>query len=170
MALRRFVPTLFGSDWWDIIDYPERLMDQLFATNIFENDLLTDLGTNTRRRRQSSLADSGKSEVKNDKDKFHIALNVKHFKPEEIEVKVKDNYVEIHGKHEEKSDQSGFVAREFTRRYMLPSSCNSDTVNCSLSPDGMLTVLAPKNAIEAPVKERKLPLKIEGMKCGGDSK
>ncbi|GFU34421.1 alpha-crystallin A chain [Nephila pilipes] len=170
MSLRRFAPNFFGRDWWDIIDYPERLMDQFFAMNIFEDDFRTDLGTNMKRRSQSSIADSGKSEIKNENDKFQIALNVKQFKPEEIEVKVVDNYVEIHGKHEEKSDKNGFVAREFTRRYMLPKACDGDTVNCSLSPDGMLKILAPKKEIGAPKKERKLPLVIEDKKSRGDSK
>ena len=41
-------------------------------------------------------------QVRMDKDRFVINLDVKHFSPEELSVKVNDEYVEIHGKHEER--------------------------------------------------------------------
>ncbi|GBN68773.1 Alpha-crystallin A chain [Araneus ventricosus] len=81
---------------------------------------------NERLRRQANIADSGKSEAKNDKDIFQIDLNVSQFKPEELDLKVCDKYVVIHGKHDEKSDEHGFVSREFTRRYMLPTTCETE--------------------------------------------
>lgn len=37
-----------------------------------------------------------------DKDHFVINLNVKHFTPDELSVKVSDEYVNIHGKHKER--------------------------------------------------------------------
>ncbi|XP_055951431.1 alpha-crystallin A chain-like [Argiope bruennichi] len=167
---REIVPRILEGNWWDIFDYPERIMDQLFGVNLFEDDLLPVGGQNGRCRRQINIADSGKSEVKNDKDKFQIDLNVSQFKPEELEVKIADKYVVIHGKHEEKSDEHGFVAREFTRRYMLPDTCDAETVNCSLSPNGMLTILAPKKANKPPLRERKIPLSIKEKKAMGDAK
>ncbi|GIY37746.1 hypothetical protein CDAR_421611 [Caerostris darwini] len=140
--IRDLIPRLMNEDWWDIMDYPERIMDQCFGMDLFEHDLFAAIGLITRRRRQTSIADSGQSEVKNEKDKFQ---------------------------HEERSDTNGFVSREFTRRYMLPNACDAETVNSSLSPDGMLTIVAPKKAIEAPVKkERNVPVKIKGRKCSGD--
>ncbi|GIY07409.1 alpha-crystallin A chain [Caerostris darwini] len=167
--IRDLIPRLMNEDWWDIMDYPERIMDQCFGMELFEHDLFPAFGLNTRRRRQTSIADSGQSEVKNVKDKFQVGLDVKLFKPEEVKVKVVDKYVVVHGKHEERSDTNGFVSREFTRRYMLPNACDAETVNSSLSADGMLTIVAPKKAIEAPVKkERNVPVKIKGRKCSGD--
>ncbi|GIY16791.1 protein lethal(2)essential for life [Caerostris darwini] len=171
MALRSIIPTLFGtglSDWWSTWDYPERIMDQCFGMQIYDEDLLPPTlyrGFMIHPRTQNSVANSGQSEVKNDDKQFQVSLNVKQFKPEEIEVKVVDNYVVIHGKHEEKSDDSGFCAREFTRRYMLPQACEGDTVTSSLSADGVLTILAPKKAIEAPPKqERQIPVSVEESK------
>lgn len=37
-----------------------------------------------------------------DRDRFVVNLDVKHFSPEELTVKVNDDYVEICGKHEER--------------------------------------------------------------------
>lgn len=37
-----------------------------------------------------------------DKDKFYVNLDVKHFSPEELKVKVLGDMIEIHGKHEER--------------------------------------------------------------------
>lgn len=41
-------------------------------------------------------------QVRSDRDRFMIYLDVKHFSPEELCVKVADDYVEIQGKHGER--------------------------------------------------------------------
>lgn len=41
-------------------------------------------------------------QVRSDRDKFTIYLDVKHFSPEDLSVKVSDDYVEIQGKHGER--------------------------------------------------------------------
>lgn len=40
-------------------------------------------------------------QVRMDKDRFVIKLYVKHFTPDELSVKVNDEYVNIHGKHKQ---------------------------------------------------------------------
>lgn len=159
------VPSLLGRDWWDTWDYPSRIMDQCFASPLAEEDLLPPShfrGFLLRPRSQANIAASGKSEVNNDDKEFKVALNVSQFKPEELQVKVVDNYIVIHGKHEEKGDEHGFVAREFTRKYMLPKGCEMETVASSLNPNGVLTITAPKKALEAPPKqERQIPIAAE---------
>ncbi|KAF8789198.1 Protein lethal(2)essential for life like protein [Argiope bruennichi] len=68
----------------------------------------------------------------------------------------------IHGKHEEKTDEHGFVSREFTRRYLLPEGTDPETVKSSLSQNGVLTIEAPKKAIEPPPSnERVVPITME---------
>ncbi|KFM59110.1 Protein lethal(2)essential for life, partial [Stegodyphus mimosarum] len=168
------LPALFGRDWWDTWDYPTCIMDQLFGTELVEDDLLPASlyrGMLVRPRTQANIASSGKSEVKNDDKNFEVSLNVSQFKPEELEVKIVDNFVLIHGKHEEKSDEKGFVSREFSRRYMLPQNCEGDRVTSSLSPEGVLTINAPKKAIEEkPKEERKVPISKEEAKAVEDKK
>lgn len=41
-------------------------------------------------------------QVRSDKDKFTVYLDVKHFSPDELSVKVTDDYLEIQGKHGER--------------------------------------------------------------------
>lgn len=41
-------------------------------------------------------------QVRSDRDKFTVYLDVKHFSPDELSVKVTDDYVEIQGKHGER--------------------------------------------------------------------
>lgn len=45
-----------------------------------------------------------------DKDRFVIKLDVKHFTPDELSVKVNDEYVNIYGKH--KQQQVGTLITE----------------------------------------------------------
>lgn len=61
----------------------------------------------------------------------------------------------ITGKHEEKEDDHGLVARHFVRKYMVPEQCDPEKVTSTLSSDGVLTIVAPRKpeAVEAK-KER----------------
>ncbi|KRY20040.1 Heat shock protein beta-1 [Trichinella patagoniensis] len=97
------------------------------------------------------------TEVVNNDDKFEVALDVKHFKPEELTVKTIDNRLVITGKHEEKQDEHGFIKREFTRSYYLPKGVKPEQFTSNLSPDGKLIVTAPKMAIEGS-KEHRIPI------------
>ncbi|XP_015922426.1 protein lethal(2)essential for life [Parasteatoda tepidariorum] len=108
------------------------------------------------RRRQTSTSST------DDSNNFKMMLNVKHFRPDEIDVKTVDDYVVVRGKHEEQADEHGFVSREFTRRYKLPDDVEPDKVVTSLSQDGILTIKAPRKQLEPPPKnERVVPITIQ---------
>lgn len=97
-------------------------------------------------------------EVKDEKDKFQVIMNAREFKPEEVEVKVVDESVLIYGKHEEKTDDR-FIQLGFSHRFVLPRGTDPETVMSSWSTEGILTVEAPKNAVEASSsKERNVPI------------
>lgn len=102
----------------------------------------------------------GKSEGETNVNKyaFERCIDVQHFKPEEISVKVDKNSILVHAKHAEKQDEQGFIFREFTRRYELPIGCKGEDVISSLSSDGILSVkcVAPP-VIEEP-EERQVPI------------
>ncbi|XP_067120567.1 alpha-crystallin A chain-like [Centruroides vittatus] len=156
---RLLLPALLGDTW----DYPRRLFDQHFALGLTDDDFFPPRlyrGYLVRPRRQTSRQDStsGVSEVMNTKDRFQVMTDVSHFSPEDITVKTVDNYVVIHGKHEEKVDQHGFVSREFTRRYVLPNGVDSEKVTSSLSADGELTVEVSKKCEELRSNERVVPI------------
>lgn len=40
--------------------------------------------------------------MKMEKDRFSLNLDVKHFKPEELSVKINGDFIEIHAKHEDR--------------------------------------------------------------------
>ncbi|XP_067307947.1 crystallin, alpha B, a [Pseudorasbora parva] len=87
--------------------------------------------------------DSGMSEVRKERDRIVISLDVKHFSPDELTIKVNDDFIEIHGKHNERQDEHGIVAREFYRKYKIPPGVDLGSITSSLSSDGVLTICAP---------------------------
>lgn len=91
---------------------------------------------------QLRLQDVGSS-ITFDNEKFQVNIDVQHFAPEEISVKVVDGHVTVEGKHEEKKDEHGYISRQFVRRYALPQGCLPDTVESKLSSDGVLSITAP---------------------------
>ncbi|XP_066115369.1 alpha-crystallin A chain isoform X2 [Saccopteryx bilineata] len=147
--------------------YPSRLFDQFFGEGLFEYDLLPFLSSTISPYYRQSLfrtvLDSGISEVRSDRDKFVIFLDVKHFSPEDLTVKVQEDFVEIHGKHNERQDDHGYISREFHRRYRLPSNVDQSALSCSLSADGMLTFSGPKvpSGMDAGHSERAIPVSRE---------
>lgn len=97
-----------------------------------------------------------------DKEKFQISLNVQHFAPTDIVVKtVDDNSIVVEGKHEEKKEPHGTITRHFVRKYFVPGNHDIQNVVSSISSDGILTVTAPKLAIEESKKERVIPITHE---------
>lgn len=70
-------------------------------------------------------------------------IDVKDFKPGDINVKTVDDTVVVEGKIEQKEGNS-IKTQVFTRRFMLPPSVNMNAVSSALSRDGVLTINAPK--------------------------
>ncbi|GMT01132.1 hypothetical protein PENTCL1PPCAC_23306 [Pristionchus entomophagus] len=94
---------------------------------------------------QSSLSyGSPIGEVVNNHERYALTLDVSHFKPEEIKVYVRGNYLMIEGNHDEKTDQHGTNERSFIRKYSLPDDTNLDSIRTSLTHNGHLRVEAHK--------------------------
>lgn len=174
------IPRIF-SHWWETLDHPHRLWDQHFGMGLHPEQLFrpSTLGRLENRKWTPSAAASpfysyyrpwadliredeegGWSVVKNDKDKFHVELDVQQFKPEEINVKVVDNYIVVEGKHEEKQDDHGIISRHFVRKYLVPEQCDAEKAASSLSSDGVLTITAPRKP-EAIEEKKEKVIKIE---------
>lgn len=110
------------------------------------------LRQNSRQRQQTT----GKHELVEKSDDFTISVDVQHFAPEEINVKVVDNFLEVEAKHEERPDEHGYISRYFKRKYPLPENYNSENIVSKLSSDGVLTIRAPK--IQKGPQERLIPI------------
>lgn len=90
---------------------------------------------------------------------FEVTFDVSAFKPEEINVKVKDREIQVDGKHEEREDDIGIVSRNFSRRFNLPEEFDADTIATFLSTEGKMTIKASKPqppAVET--SERVIPI------------
>ncbi|KAJ8964345.1 hypothetical protein NQ314_004988 [Rhamnusium bicolor] len=101
-----------------------------------------------------------------DKEKFQLKLDVQNFKPEEISVKtLNGNAIQIEAKHEEKhDDDKGYISRELVRRFILPKGHDLKSVVSSLSPDGVLTITAPRKVEE--LEEKVIPITHEDSEKG----
>ncbi|XP_046459978.1 protein lethal(2)essential for life-like [Daphnia pulex] len=88
---------------------------------------------------------------------IQVMVDVSHFQPNEISVKTTDNNIIVHAKHEERKDQFSHVSREFRRRVTIPQGVNPETVTSTMSPEGILTIMAPKMMLEGS-KERVIPI------------
>ncbi|KAM7087297.1 alpha-crystallin B chain [Molossus nigricans] len=155
---------------------PSRLFDQFFGEHLLESDLFpasTSLSPFYLRPssffrtpswidtglRAPSWIDTGLSEMRLEKDRFSVNLDVKHFSPEELKVKVLGDVIEVHGKHEERQDEHGFISREFHRKYRIPADVDPLAITSSLSSDGVLSVNGPRKQASGP--ERTIPITRE---------
>ncbi|XP_063385818.1 protein lethal(2)essential for life-like [Cydia fagiglandana] len=165
------VPMMFR-DWWDDWEHrPSRLFDQHFGMGLRRDDLLSSLSTlpssslfrNSYFRpwRTSLARQESSSTINLTKDKFEVILDVQQFAPEEITVKASNNSVLVEGKHEEKQDEHGYISRQFTRRYILPTGYEVADLVSTLSSDGVLTITAPKRPLPS-AGERIIPITKTG--------
>lgn len=90
-------------------------------------------------------ADNASSaEVNCDDSGFTIQVDVKHFNPDDLLVKVIGDFVEVQGKHEEKKKSGpGCTTRQFNRRYRIPKGVDTMALESAVSPDGILIISAP---------------------------
>ncbi|XP_046340725.1 serine/arginine repetitive matrix protein 1-like [Haliotis rufescens] len=112
--------------------------------------------------------DDGKSVIeKNEHGQpvFKARFNVKDYKPEEVNVKMDANKIIVQAKHEENSGGAS-VSREYCREVNIPKEIDPLALQCSISPEGKLTVEAPvpvpdyqKDApVPAPDYQREAPV------------
>ncbi|KAK7097214.1 heat shock protein hsp-16.2-like [Littorina saxatilis] len=85
-------------------------------------------------------------EAKIDDKGMNLKLNVSHYQPDELKVKIVDDRLVILGKHEKKSDEHGFVSREFSRELLLPEEVDRDTLHSRITEDGNLIITAKVKA------------------------
>jgi len=151
----------------DSVDPLSSLYDQHFGLGLLNDDLYRRpsisaysgpiLAGYLRPHRHVHPEESGMSTIVNQKDQFKVNLDVQQFKPEEVSVKVVDDYLVVEGKHEERQDKHGFISRQFTRKYKIPPNVNLEKIVSNLSSDGILSIAAPKK-VEKVEKEISIPV------------
>ncbi|XP_061585860.1 heat shock protein beta-1 [Cololabis saira] len=98
--------------------------------------------------------------------KWRVSLDVAQFSTSEVSVSVRDGFLEVGGKHEERLDEHGSVARCFTKKYRLPAEVDVTKIVSTLSADGILTVEAPVPEAAFPAAVI-IPVKVE-VEAAGD--
>ncbi|MFH4984060.1 hypothetical protein AB6A40_010769 [Gnathostoma spinigerum] len=104
-----------------------------------------------------------------DKEKFEVEIDVSQFRPEELEVNVRDNELVVEGHHKERSDQDGTVERHFIRKYTIPKGAKPENIVSQLTDQGILSVVAPKMATEG-AETRSIPIQSAPKKSNADEK
>ena len=98
-------------------------------------------------------------------DKFEVSLDTHGFQPEDLQIKVKDNIVNIEAKHEEKKSDStskSYSSKHLSKSYTLPQGCKMEDVKSNLSADGILMVSAPKKNPPKSVRfARSVPIEMK---------
>ncbi|XP_017283289.1 heat shock protein beta-1 isoform X2 [Kryptolebias marmoratus] len=92
--------------------------------------------------------------------KWRVNMDVAHFCPSEISLRARGGFLEVQGKHDERPDEHGFIARCFSRKYRLPTEVDVTKLTSTLSVDGILTIEAPVPETSAPAAII-IPIKVE---------
>ncbi|XP_043604975.1 protein lethal(2)essential for life-like isoform X2 [Bombus pyrosoma] len=153
------IPRLF-SYWWEVLEQPHHLFDQHFRRGLQPDQLFSSVFERPSFKSFQRDEECGWSIMKNDKDRFRVILDVQQFKPEEVGVKVVDNFIIVEGKHENRADDHGLVSRHFVKKYLIPDQYDPERAMSTLSTDGILTITAPLRP-EIAESKREKTIKIE---------
>ncbi|XP_004207394.1 heat shock protein 30 [Hydra vulgaris] len=100
---------------------------------------------------------------------FEVNLDVKHYKPEEIALKVEGQVLQVSGKHHNENE-TGFESSEFHRKYTIPDDVDPSAITSNISQDGVLHIEAPKkshvnsDSVESTKEVFKCSLDVQGFK------
>ncbi|XP_071817398.1 alpha-crystallin B chain-like [Apostichopus japonicus] len=166
-----FPPVRRTDPWETFTNRPSRGFDHSFGDALRDDDFFTSgsivphrgyFVTTPSRQGLDTRVPTGVAtgDMQLTNTEFKVAVDAANFKPEELDVKIVDDEVTIHGKHEEKSDAHGSVSREFTRRYKLPADVDPADVSSSLSEAGVLSIRGPRKGGQAAAKS--IPISIQG--------
>ncbi|KAL1502295.1 hypothetical protein ABEB36_007461 [Hypothenemus hampei] len=82
-------------------------------------------------------------------DFFQIHVDVQHFKPEELSVKLVNlKTIVIEGNQKNKEDEQGYISRHFIKTLVIPEEFDVKNSQSTLSIDGVLTVMVPNRSEE----------------------
>lgn len=71
-----------------------------------------------------------------------LTFDVSQYQPDEVTVETTDEKIIVHAKHEEKSANKN-VFMEYHREFSIPNGTNPESIDISLSNDGVLVATVP---------------------------
>lgn len=115
-----------------------------------------------RGRRSGDMMWSPNIEIRENKDGYVFKCDVPGLKPEELDVSVTGDRLQISGKREQEQDQTGEEGTyhtyersygSFCRMFTLPENADIDQIRSSLD-NGVLTLVVPKKAGSTPQQKK----------------
>ncbi|MCI5494515.1 Hsp20/alpha crystallin family protein [Oliverpabstia sp.] len=147
------------------------LVPSIFSNN-FVDDLFDDVfpfgGMNYRFPKADSAVMN--TDVKEYDDRYQLDLELPGMKKEDIQAELKDGYLIINAKHEdkqdEKDDKGKFIRKEryygsYQRSFYVGDAVQQEDIKASFE-NGVLTLEVPKKAEEPEKVEEKHYISIEG--------
>lgn len=114
----------------------QRFSDEMFRMDS-EMDKLMSMGTERFFDNDSALiTDDG------DQKALKLSFDVSQYRPEEVTVSTTNDKIVVRAKHEEKS-QNKSVFMEYHRELSLPKGTDPDSIDISISNDGVLVATVP---------------------------
>jgi len=94
-------------------------------------------------------------------NKYNLALDLSHFEPSEIKVKLDKSSLQISGKHEKKSeDGTHYEFREYNHHFSVPDNVDHEKLKCQLDKKGFLKIEAPIKGQVEEGKGRSIPIEF----------
>jgi len=101
--------------------------------------------SNSRSVNTTSNKEEGLPEpsIKHEKDKLEISIDVREYRPDDLDVKVENNNLIISAKHEIRENNE-IRTKVFEQKFSLPPGINPESVRSNLTREGTLVVTATK--------------------------
>ena len=95
-------------------------------------------------------------EIKYEKDKLEIKIDVSEYSPEDLDVRVEGGHLIITAKQETREGAGTTKSRVFEQKFSLPPGVRTDTVRSNLSREGFLVITASKETASLSSLEDKM--------------
>ncbi|XP_049829390.1 uncharacterized protein LOC126268017 [Schistocerca gregaria] len=89
----------------------------------------------------ASTAKTSPTSMLVDGNKYEATINLKDFKPENINVTLACDHIQVEAENQEYTPTSASKTK-VCKNFMLPQNVIPDTIECLLAPDGTLTITA----------------------------
>merc|ERR1712018_544714 len=127
-----------------------------------------------RHRRSPSSHDFFKShttaedQIVNSNEKYQVIIDITNCKKEDLQIKAKENLLEVDGKMFEAKKDGTNVTINFSKRFNLPNFCQTKEITSTIS-ENQLTITAPKIP-EIKIGFRNVPIIFSQEKLEDDQK
>lgn len=153
------------SDWMTDVERTFHSMDEEFRqlSETFDRHMIETHRSVMGDHTEESLPSNVGWRLIEDKDKkerkLHLDLPVKNYKPEEVNVIVKDGFLTVKATHQQEKEGEK-VFRECIRKFTVPKGVKEEDLKCNLTAEGVLNI----EAVAPPAIEeggKKIPIQYE---------